>query len=368
MPTIIKVKKINSFFDSNYKINFDKVSIYSNNIKTPKKILIIKWGGMGDIIISTAVINDLLNFFNKSKVDINTMPSWKDIFHNDLRINRVWGFYFGRGIKKIFSILKWITLVKKNKYDLIIDLQTNDTTRLILTCLRYIFFYKCSLIGNHETFPYTIKNNRKTNLNSQPIHLLHKTIVALGIRPKTFSPKVFNTKQPSYINKLFKLNNLINNEFVVLIPGSSQNNKLKRWGAKNFTKLAKLIIDKNYKIILVGGPEDIQECNNIYNQNENIINLCNKIKLLDLLFIFRKSKLIVSNDTGPAHLVAATNSKMIQITGPTNPEIVKPYGKNIIAIQSEIECKNCYKKICAHHSCMKGITPEYMFSIIKEKI
>ena len=106
MKNQIKEKKINLFKDRTYRItisefnSFDKDSLHSI-----KKILIIKWGGMGDLIQSSAVINDILENFSDIKVDLNTMPQWFALFKFDKRINRVWGFNSGSRIKKLFQFL-----------------------------------------------------------------------------------------------------------------------------------------------------------------------------------------------------------------------------------------------------------------------
>ena len=63
---------------------------------------------------------------------------------------------------------------------------------------------------------------------------------------------------------------------------------------------------------------------------------------------------------------AKCNVPVIQITGPTNPLLVKPSTNNVISVQADIDCKNCYKKNCSHHSCMKNITADYIYSIIKD--
>ena len=56
-----KIIKINKFKDSFFKINNSEFcSINLNKHPNIQKILIIKWGGMGDLIQASAVINDVL--------------------------------------------------------------------------------------------------------------------------------------------------------------------------------------------------------------------------------------------------------------------------------------------------------------------
>ena len=60
------------------------------NKKGIKKILIIKWGGMGDIILATSIMQDIYTSFPKSKIHLNTLPQWKSLFTKDERFEKIW--------------------------------------------------------------------------------------------------------------------------------------------------------------------------------------------------------------------------------------------------------------------------------------
>lgn len=365
----IKVNKINTFKDPVINLDYQLfTSLDLKKNKAIKKILIIKWGGMGDVIQSSVIVNDILETFSKNcKVDLNVLPKWQELFKEDNRLNNIWGFNFDKGFQKFHKIIKWLKYVRSEKYDLIIDLQTNDRSRIMLGILKIFFSYPSYSVGNHPVWPYSLKPKSNIAVNQQFIRL-QRTISTIGISPSSRSPKIISSGKKEVINKLLNINNLKNKKFFIFIPGSSKTNLLKRWGTKNFYNLSKLINNLGYKIILIGGPDDIVECDKLKKMNNNLINLCNQIQLNDLIFLFKKAKYIIANDTGPTHLSACTNTPVIQITGPTNPFFVKPFGSNIISVQSDISCKNCYLKKCDHHSCMHGITPAFLFNIFSKKI
>ena len=362
MTTFLKAKKIDIFYNPNIKINYsDYFQIDLTKDKSIKKILIIKWGGMGDIIQSTAIINDILENFKSSKIHVNTRPAWKELFSNEKRIANVWGFNFRKNIFALKDILKWVGKVNAEKYDLIIDLQTNDRSRIVLTLLKFLFLSKSKLIGNHPIFPYS-NVSKKAAYGS--INLMQRTIASIGIMPKNIKPIIkLNKKNKEKAKTLMRKNGLLNNNFFIFIPGASKGNMLKRWGVKNFLELAKLL---NKTVVLIGGADDLDDCHMIAQENNTIVNLCGKTTLLELLEIFKNCSYIIGNDTGTLHLASATNVPTIQIAGPTNPLLVKPSTNNVISVQADIDCKNCYQKNCSHHSCMKNITADYIYSIIKD--
>lgn len=367
MKKILKTNKINLFYDpinTNSSKEFFQIDLKKN--KSIRKILIIKWSAMGDIIIASGVINDILSHFDNHIVDLNTLPLYQKLFQQDKRIHAVWGNNFLSGYKKILSSIKWMKHVYKNNYDLIIDLQTNDRSRILLSFLKIFNLLPNYTIGNHDIFPYSISSKSKRKIYN-PLFLMQSTLSTIGIKPKTVQPTVYISKiSYNKIKLILRKNNLKIKKFIVFIPGSSSSNKLKRWGYKNFSNLFDLINKNNKKVLLVGGPEDINECNKIKKLSPKIINLCNKVEIEDLIALFDFAEFVISNDTGPCHLTACTRTKVIQITGPTDPQKVKPIGKNIISIQPELPCVNCYQKYCSHHSCMKNVHPEYIYNLISK--
>ena len=356
MSDLKSTKKIHipNYNNSKNRIReFQSIDLTKKNIK---KILIIKWGGMGDIILSTGIMHDVKMSFPKSRIHINTLPQWKCLFKNDQRFDEIWGSNKSQEIGFFNHLYNWFKKIRFENYDLIIDLQTNDRTRIYLTISKLLQITPKYLIGNHAVFPYSIFPKKRENLQ-QPFQLLQRTINTIGIESKTIYPKLIITKKENELAlTLLKKNRLNHKKYITFICGSHRNAKLKRWGSKNFVELSKLIMkDFNFKIVLIGGPDDVSECNNISKTNKKIINLCNKTELKLLPKIFHNSKIIIGNDTGTSHLVAMTNTLMIEMFGPTDPMKSKPLKKNIIAIKAE-------------NSLMNNITAKYIFKMIKEII
>ena len=324
------------------------------NKKEIKKILIIKWGGMGDIILATSIMQDIYMSFPKSKIHLNTLPQWKSLFTKDQRFEKIWGTKKSQEIGFFKHLYSWIKEIKSENYDLIIDLQTNDRTRIYLTILKILKQCPKYLIGNHAVFPYSILPKRIKEIE-HPFHLLQRTINTIGLESKTIFPKLYITKEEDkFALDILKKNNLYKKKYVIFICGSSSNGKLKRWGAQNFVKLSKLI--RSYldlKIVLIGGPDDISECELISSMDKRIVNLCNKTELKVLPKIFKNAKFIIGNDTGTSHLVATTKTPMIEMFGPTDPNKCKPLRTNIVAIR-------------APYLSMKNISVDYVFKKLKE--
>ena len=355
----IEVKKINFFQSNNNNFHKQPAVIDLTNNHRIKKILIVKWGALGDLLISSAIMNDIYNAFPEAKIDLNTSPEFTGLFFKDKRFFNVWSFDVRNPRFKILEHMKWLNNVRKYKYDLIIDLQTNDHSRFLFSLVKLLGLNAPTfMLGNHSVYPYNIRYQRKSNIRHS-FDIQRTAISSIGITPSTNHPILnINNKDVKEANSLLKKYSLSNNKYIIFIPGSNLKGKLKRWGVSNYRELS-LIISQSMKqeIVLIGGKDDTEECLGIAVNNPNIINLCNLTKITHLPEIFRQSSLIISSDTGTAHLSGLSNTVTLLITGPTDPIKVMPIGQNIFAIQPDIKCKNCYLKICDHHSCMVNLKP-----------
>jgi heptosyltransferase-2 len=73
--------------------------------------------------------------------------------------------------------------------------------------------------------------------------------------------------------------------------------------------------------------------------------------------------ILITNDTGPAHISAALNRPTLVIFGPTDPRTTRPYSTLARIIRHPPECAPCMLRDCPiDHRCMTAISPEEVFS------
>jgi|GEM_PF-2821976 len=159
-------------------------------------------------------------------------------------------------------------------------------------------------------------------------------------------------------------------QFAIFLPGCNVNGHLKRWGAARYAALANQLHQEGLeRIALIGGPDEIEECQHIAQAcGPWLVNLCGQTAVFDIPSLCEPARFIVANDTGTAHLAAATPTPMLVLCGPTDPRRVKPLGDNVITLQADLPCINCYRKTCSHHSCMAMLTPSRILQRLRELI
>ena len=254
----------------------------------PKKILLIKHGSLGDIVFALEPILAIQNKFNNSVIDLVTEEKFIPFFKKIKMFDQF--FIDNRG--GFFSTLSLISKIINGKYDLIIDLQNSKRTNF------YHFFTKIfsrSRINGSRSFVhdrYIIPVQGKES----PTQGLYNQLKLLDI----------NQSDPdlSWLVSDKENQSIENKDIVLVIPGVSKSGHAKQWSPNKYQQLCSILESKGYYICLVGTKHDSLSFQPILNGCKNIINLIDKSPPEIIYTVASKSKLIISNDTGPGHIAA----------------------------------------------------------------
>jgi lipopolysaccharide heptosyltransferase II len=151
---------------------------------------------------------------------------------------------------------------------------------------------------------------------------------------------------------------------VALCPGST-NSRAKRWPIAAFAALADMLAERaRAQVLLVGAREesDISEEVARLTRSRPLI-LTGRTNLAQTAALLSVSDLLVTNDTGPAHVAAAVGCPVVVIFGPTNPETTRPFSALADVVRKPPVCAPCMLRDCPiDHRCMTAITAEEVFA------
>ena len=169
------------------KINSDKIS----------KILIIKPRGIGDIVLSTIVLDNLHYHYKNVKIDYLTEYFAKHSVSNNPLVNKVLTMY------KKDNVIKIALKLRKEKYDMIIDLWSNPKTAQItfLTRVKYrVGFayrgrkYAYNILGTSERGTHHSAEHNLELLKALNVEIISKRIhYYIGSQEKIFADEFFKT-------------------------------------------------------------------------------------------------------------------------------------------------------------------------------
>jgi len=133
-------------------------------------------------------------------------------------------------------------------------------------------------------------------------------------------------------------NNKINIEkpYVIFIPGASKTGDYKRWPSNYYGKIANYLANKNYDIYLTGSNLDMDEINEIIKICPVAKNKIQESKIDNFYDLCLNSSLIISNDTGPAHIAGLSNQHLIWLANDNKISFsCHPLGRNVHKIKSK---------------------------------
>jgi heptosyltransferase II len=150
---------------------------------------------------------------------------------------------------------------------------------------------------------------------------------------------------------------------VAICPGSI-NSRAKRWPAERFAAVAdRLAAELDADVMLIGSAAELDVSQQVSAQMKRApIILTGKTDLELAAGILDRVDLLITNDTGPAHIASALGRPTLVIFGPTNPLTTRPLSSAAEILRIPPDCAPCMLRDCPiDHRCMTAITSELVF-------
>jgi heptosyltransferase-2 len=315
-----------------------------------KKLLIVQLSSLGDILLTTPLIRSIKHQYPAIEIDFVVRDEYKDLLLLNPHLQNILTY---NNDKDKLKILK--NKICENNYDLIIDLQNNLRSWMLLKC------YGSSVTGFkkkniHKFLLVHFKINKLKNAKPIPVRYA-ATLANFQLDDKGL--ELYTDKTNNAV--LDGVDNLIG-----ICPGSKHFTKM--WLEEYFIQLSNLLIENRFKIVIFGGKDDIKVCERISSKISSAINLCNDNNILQTAADMKCCKVIYCNDSGLMHTATAVNIPVIAFFGSTVKEFgFTPYNfKNLILENNSLSCRPCThigKDSCPekHFKCMKEITSQLAF-------
>jgi len=308
------------------------------------KILILRFSSIGDIVLTTPVIRCLKKQLPDAEVHFATKASFKTILENNPNIDKLHLLESSTG--------NLIASLKKERFDVIIDLHGNLRTRRIKWAL------------GAKSFTFDKLNIRKWlyvnwQWNTLPDkHIVDRyldTLKPLGITNDQAGLDYFIPSKD--IVAIHTLPEQFHSGYVAIAIGAQHATK-----RLPETKLAELIGKISLPVILLGGKEDALMATKLigyFPETKNVLNACGAYNLNQSASVVQQSLYLYTHDTGLMHIAAALQKRIVSIWGNTVPEFgMYPYKTEHINWEIKgLNCRPCSKigyKTCPkkHFKCM----------------
>ncbi|MFA6541368.1 MAG: glycosyltransferase family 9 protein [Bacteroidota bacterium] len=334
----------------------------TSSLLASSKILIIKFGGIGDVLLASPVIENLKLFNPKFSIDVLTERSAATVVIGNPFVNRV--FQFDR---RKDSGLSLIRMIRNQNYDTVIDLYANPRTALVT---------KFSGAGTRIGFPFRGRGyayNIQVAPRSGEVHNVEFNLDALrrvNIPVKTAHPLFpIENSDRDFADEWIKNQKFEHRPIVGINPSGGWYTK--KWKLESFARLADQLQQwKQWNILFIWGPGELNDVQKIKDLMNASSTLAPATTLKQMAALIGKTSYFISNDAGPMHIAAAAGVPTLGIYGPTNPHLQGPYGKkNLWVRNEEIDCLECNLTRCPiGNICMTDLNVETVFASFKKLV
>lgn len=310
------------------------------------KFLIIRFSSIGDIVLTTPVIRCLRNHYPDARIHYLTKQSFASIVLTNPYLDKV--HVLKNDLDEVIEELK------EENFDEIIDLHHNLRTLKVKHALKV----KSNAFDKLNLRKWLFVNFK---INAMPAkHIVERymeTVKHLGVRNDGKGLDFFIHDKDVVAQQDIPISHL--HGYIGIVIGAAHNTK-----KLPLHKLKELCSKIDHPVILLGGKEDHTNAVEIAAVDPvKIYNACGKYNLSESADLVRRSKLIISHDTGLMHIASAFKKQVISVWGNTVPSFgMYPYQTphEIFEI-NKLWCRPCskigYNKCpLGHFKCMEKIS------------
>lgn len=338
------------------------------------RILMIRLSSLGDIILTTPVLDALKQSHPNSRISFLTKRKYEGLFESDPRVDSVIYFDSQGRHKGLSGLLGLIKSLNQERFDLIVDLHSNLRSfpiRVLVRAGKKVHYHK--RLFTRLWMVYFKK------LRVKPVSTIENYLQSLGETGKRVckrTPGLYSKKENEIWAENFLVENGLSHEEILIGMAPGARWETKRWDLEKFSCVAEsLCRDLSGKILLVGNKAD----QDLIERIEQKIGKKKAITALDLpldrlITLAKKCDLFISNDSGPMHLASALGVPTIGIFGPTSPDLgFSPSGLEDELFWAGVGCSPCSlhgDKDCIKESrnCMDEIRSETIIEEAKRRL
>jgi len=300
----------------------------------PRNILVIDFGQLGDVVMSLPALRAIRDRFPYAKITVAVGKPGKELlslsgYQNEvLEVDRV-ALRDGPTLISIGRIAKFVSQVRKLKFDFVIDLHS---------------YYETNILGFLSGAPHRLYSRRENrsidflaNFKPRPdrerttAHLIDRyldLLKPLGIQNAPRTPMMrTSTTDDAVVEAMLKKEKAQSGELLVgIFPGAGHATRL--WPLENFAEVADhLIRNDRVRVVVFAGPEERELVPKMRSMFPPGAIFFDRLTIPQLASAQARLTLFISNDTGPAHIAAAVGTPVIVILDRPDPNSFTPVGR-----------------------------------------
>ena len=298
------------------------------------KILFLQLKRIGDLILTTPAVAALREGFPDAQLTIAVSNECADLLSAIPDVDRT---LIARRTPRDLALLFSITA---SRFDWCIDFTGNDRAAflaLLSRARRRVVSYRVREQSKMRARAYT----DFVRVRMRDVHTVDYNLALLeplGIQtPGSRAPDLQLPQVVREEAEALRRDWKITRPYVILHPGSARREKL--WEPGRWAEvISHFGRNKDIDLVLTSGPSPDEQRHVAAVKNklqQQIIDLSGKTNLLALAALVSQARLLVTVDSAPMHLAAATRTPQVVLFGPTNPFHWRPRESTALILQGK---------------------------------
>jgi lipopolysaccharide heptosyltransferase II len=327
------------------------------------KVLVIRLDRIGDMVMSFPALEAIRERFPDAQISLMVRPYTQAIGERCSVVDEVIPYCSekkGRH-RSLLGYVRFIHEIVKRRFDVAFVFHPDVRAHLVPLLAG---IPRRVGMDKHASFLLTrrIPDLRRNGLKHDSEYALD-VVRAVGIEPARRTGSLLATFPEDGVQVerfLSKAGWHTDDAILALHPGASCHTK--RWPREHFRELACLLVaHTRYRVVVVGGEDEVAFGEYLSNHTEGkLLDLTGKLTLEELMFLLKKSDLLVSNDSGPVHVAAAVGTRVLCLFGRKqagfNARRWKPLGEGHRVVQKNVGCVVCVAHACTiDFECLKSL-------------
>ncbi len=343
--------------------------------EAPRRILAIKFFGMGSIILTTPALSLLRSFAPEAEIDYLTFESNRSLLEQYPLINNVMTIRTESSWSFFLDTLRTLRLLRRRHYDIVFDFEFFSKYSTLLSTLsggRSSVGFALPTLWRSLHLTHQVQLSKSRHVCEA---FCEQVYVVSGRQPvpPLLPPRILDEEVDAMERKL-----PLNGKPIVAINVNTGETFIeRRWMPERFailvTRLSELT---NYEFYFIGNDQERPFVDSVVAMTacpQRCYNVAGVLTTAELGAFFLRCELVISSDSGPLHLAAAVGTPLVGLYGPESPAFYGPIGRETTVVYKKVACSPCMNIYAAktfqcpfQADCMRAITVDEVLQAVEQ--
>jgi heptosyltransferase-3 len=346
-----------------------------------KSILLVKFWGLGNIVLLLPVIRMLRERYPKARITFVTLARNRDLLdacpHVDERI-----YVDDRGALRLaWSLLRAVMRARRVKPDMTVDFEQFARSSAILSVLarsKQIVGLATPGQGRAILYHKRVRYDDRQHMGQTYLDLAR----AAGVEERLYRPEPIplddKSRDEASAFLAGKWNGPTERPLVLLHPGAGDNFPGRRWPSESFARLAdRLVREEGCLVVVSGGRGETELVASVLAQMEEkdgALGAAGRFSVLGLAALVERCAAVVANDTAPVHVASALGVPVFAFYGPNTPRLYGPLSRGSHSFFRALPCSPCLTNMnyktshCRMPVCIRDIGVDEVADRVKGRL